>query len=100
MCGGLTATMPYFPKIYGFILRDLVGNPHQQVTLREYYKVNIEKAVEIAKRNALFWAHHIPRVYLLYLERFSEVVLQWVAPRHCPTREYRRQQTNLSPKCT
>ena len=40
----------------------------------------IEKAIEIAKRNALFWVHHIRSVYLPYLETFSEVALQWVAP--------------------
>jgi hypothetical protein len=40
----------------------------------------VEEAVEIAKRNALFWVHHIQRVYLPYLKRFSEVALEWVAP--------------------
>ncbi|MGO9059100.1 MAG: hypothetical protein ACLQU2_17180 [Candidatus Binataceae bacterium] len=40
----------------------------------------VKEAVEIAKRNALVWAGHIERVYLPYLDRFSEVAREWVAP--------------------
>jgi hypothetical protein len=39
-----------------------------------------DRAVEIARRNALSWAHYVRSVYLPYLDVFSEVVLQWVAP--------------------
>lgn len=36
--------------------------------------------VEIARRNALFWADHVRSVYVSYLDTFSEVVLRWLAP--------------------
>src|ERR1700691_3621743 len=60
------------PKDLWVYLERSCPGPIQQATLREYYKVKIEQAVEIAKRNALFWVHHIRMVYLPYLDRFSE----------------------------
>jgi hypothetical protein len=36
--------------------------------------------MEIARRNALFWAHHVRRVCVPYLDKFSEVLLRWIAP--------------------
>ncbi len=40
----------------------------------------IEEAVRIAKRNALVWADRIRRVYVPYLDTFSEIAIQWLAP--------------------
>jgi hypothetical protein len=39
-----------------------------------------KEVVQIAKRNALSWAHYARTVYVPYLDTFSEVVLQWLAP--------------------